>query len=365
MDFDTFIDSACANLGVVEEQYALYLLDPKKVHSSWHTFFQKLDENPKTRLLSKNLSSLSKNEAKKEKEVSVLYHKKNEPIENLDDKIQRLIDAYRTYGHLVANINPISEAPLQEPPQLKLDRFHLTKQDFAISYPTFGFLQEERAPLLSLFNALRKIYCGTIGFEYMGMQNLEMERWIQERIEPSVRQAHLSISQKQMILQQLNRAELLEVFLHTKYVGQKRFSLEGAESLIPMFTALIEQGGVLGVEEFVIGMAHRGRLNVLCNIFKKSYAEVFSEFDEGYQPPREEGSGDVKYHKGYSADITTESGKKVHLELSPNPSHLEAVDPVIEGITRAKQLKKGYRTRAYYPDSRTWGCIPLWSGCGL
>jgi 2-oxoglutarate dehydrogenase E1 component len=171
------------------------------------------------------------------------------------------------------------------------------------------------------------------------LDNPELSEWIRQKVESSQLEADLTIERKKMILDYLNKSELFEVFLHTKYVGQKRFSLEGGETLIPMLAAFIERGADLGADDFVVGMAHRGRLNVLCNILKKSHSDVFSEFEEGYIPNSYEGSGDVKYHKGFFSDFITEHGKKVQVSLTPNPSHLESVDPVVLGQVRAKQSK--------------------------
>ena len=313
MGFKDLIDAGCANLTVLEELYTAYCQDPKSVDSSWQSFFNQLAEP----------------ELSAPKEHSVLYQQKGVE-ENLDPKVARLVDAYRTYGHLMAKINPIASSPPEEPPQLKLETYGLTRQDLALPCSTFGFFKEERAPLVRLVQALKATYCDKIGVEYMGMQSLEFERWLQKRDRAFRQPAGLDYGAEADDFTGAQELELSEAFLHMKYAGQKRFSLEGAETLISMFAALIEAGSA---EEYVWGMLHRGRLNALCNIFNKSYAEVFSEFDESYQP---EGSGDVKYHKGFSAERMVR-GKKIQLELAPNPSHLEAVDPVVEGLSRMKQ----------------------------
>lgn len=216
---------------------------------------------------------------------------------------------YRTYGHLKAHFNC-----LEEP----------------------GAVHEIKA----LDPRLEKIYCGSIGFEYMGIQNPELQKWIQKEIEVD-NPFQLGTEEKLQIFQDLNRAELFETFLHTKYVGQKRFSLEGGETLIPMLTAIINSASREGVHEAIIGMAHRGRLNVLANLLNKSYDVIFSEFEDVYTPDTGEGTGDVKYHKGFSGVITTKAGEQVSVILAANPSHLEAVDPVVEGQTRARQEIRG------------------------
>jgi 2-oxoglutarate dehydrogenase E1 component len=237
----------------------------------------------------------------------------------------------------MAHVNPISTHEIEEPPQLKLETYGLKGEDLSKVYSTFGSMAESTAPLLKIIQNLKAIYCDKIGIEYMGLQNPEMEKWLQQKIEPNLFKPQFSIEKKQWIFQQLNKSELLESFLHTKYVGQKRFSLEGGETLIPMMLSIIDTGADLGLGEFVIGMAHRGRLNVLANILNKSYREIFSEFDESLATEAE-GSGDVKYHKGFYAEIENTHGKKVIIDLPPNPSHLEAVDPVVEGMTKAKQI---------------------------
>lgn len=218
---------------------------------------------------------------------------------------KNLTELYRTYGYLYSQVNPIAMAEQQLPPELN-----------------------------AADPRLQELYCGSIGYEYKGIVPPEIETWIEEQIESPL---PFTQEQKITILDYLNRSEGFESFLHKKYVGQKRFSLEGSETLIPMFAFLIETGADLGLEEIILGMAHRGRLNMLCNILNKPYHDVFAEFEEGYAPL--EGTGDVKYHKGFSSEtFTTKKGKKIKIVLAHNPSHLESVDPVVEGETRAKQM---------------------------
>lgn len=299
-----------ANIDLIDEMYEKYLQNPHDVDSTWRNFFEQADR-----------SAFVPPEFKAEGDLRVF----------------NLIQAYRSYGHLLAKINPIIEQNQNLPLQLQLESFGLSSKDKDQQFPTYGLLKQERASLSEIIHALQSTYCGNIGIEYMGLQNPEMEQWIQQRIEPTQFKMELPIDQKKMILQHLNKSELFESFIHTKYVGQKRFSLEGGETLVPMLEAVIENGAELGIEEFVIGMAHRGRLNVLSNIMNKSYADIFSEFEEGYIPDSFEGSGDVKYHKGYLSNLVTVKGRKVSIVLPPNPSHLESVDPVVEGQVRAKQ----------------------------
>lgn len=340
MDLDTFMQSGFANLSIIEEQYAKYLRQHESVGPSWRKLFAAWEASQVKDLESPPFNIENEKPQAQEK-ISVIYKLKQEPPGIPDIRVYNLIEGYRTYGHLMAKINPISVHPQQEPSELKIETYGFTNEDLSNVFATFGILPEDKAPLLKILNALKTTYCGKIGVEYMGLQSPEMEKWLQQKIEPSLFKPGFPIEEKQMILQQLNKSELFESFLHTKYVGQKRFSLEGAETLIPMLSATIETGASLVVGEFVIGMAHRGRLNVLANILNKSYTEIFSEFDESYIPDSFEGSGDVKYHKGYFAEIETQSGKKVIVDLPPNPSHLESVDPVVEGMTRAKQVLIG------------------------
>ena len=217
-------------------------------------------------------------------------------------------------------------------------RVSLQTADLKKNFPTFGILPEKEASLEKIIHRLEQIYCGTIGFEYMSCP-YELQHFIRERIE--VERPSFSIGQKQTIFQHLNRAELFELFLHKRYVGQKRFSLEGSETLIPIMNELIDSGGEEGVREIIIGMAHRGRLNVLTNVLGKSYQMVFSEFEDFFDPKWIGGDGDVKYHKGFSSMVSARGGHSVRLSVTANPSHLESVCPVVVGRTFAKQIERG------------------------
>ena len=259
-----------------------------------------------------------------------------------DLKIYHLIEAYRTYGHLKAQINPLA-APPSDVAELSLANLGFQSSNLDKSFPTCGFLPQPEAPLSEIIAALEKTYCGAIGVEYMGLRKPELEVCLQEIIEPNFT-LPFSAEDKLEIFHELNRAELFETFLNTKYVGQKRFSLEGGETLIPMLAFALEAGVEEGIHEIVLGMAHRGRLNVLANILNKSYATIFNEFEAHYTPDLAEGTGDVKYHKGFIGSLTTKKGEKIEITLSANPSHLEAVDPVVEGQARAKQEIKGPKT---------------------
>jgi 2-oxoglutarate dehydrogenase E1 component len=250
--------------------------------------------------------------------------------------IFRLINAYRERGHLIARIDPLSETRPTHP-HLELSEFGLGGDDLDRVFDTSLFRGVPRATLRELLDALRETYSRTIGVEFMHIQDRDIRNWLLERMEPRRNQPNFARRQKLRVLMDLHYAEMFERFLHTRYIGQKRFSLEGAETLIPMLDALVEKAPDVGVREIVLGMAHRGRLNVLANILRKPYEEVFAEFEDNYLPGSADGDGDVKYHLGFSGERTTAKGQPVHLSLTPNPSHLEAVDPVVEGRTRSKQ----------------------------
>lgn len=254
-----------------------------------------------------------------------------------DLRIRNLLNGYRKDGHLYAKVNPISIEKIELPRELALETLGFSPKELSQSFPTLGILPKSEATLQEIIDALQKIYCDKIGIEYLFLEDPELKNWLQEQVESTALRPKLSIEEKKMILQQLNKSELFETFIHTKFTGQKRFSLEGAETLIPMLEEIVEAGSQLGLEQFVIGMAHRGRLNVLSNILRKSYKDIFSEFEEGYVQNSFEGSGDVKYHKGYSSQVTIPSGKMVEIFLPPNPSHLESVNPVVEGMVKARQ----------------------------
>ncbi len=301
-----------SNLAYVEEQYLRYQTDPSSLEPSWRHFFEGWE-------LARSLAPAGASS---------------------DLKIYHLIEAYRTYGHLKAKINPLLSTQT-EVRELSLENLGFQATDLQKSFPTCGFLPQKEALLSEIIGALEKTYCGSIGVEYMNLRKPALESWLQKIIEPNFA-LPFSVEDKLEIFHQLNRAELFETFLHTKYVGQKRFSLEGGETLIPMLSFAIEAGE--GVHDIVLGMAHRGRLNVLANILNKSYETIFNEFEAHYTPDLSEGTGDVKYHKGFIGQLSNKKGESVTITLSANPSHLEAVDPVVEGQTRAKQELKGSET---------------------
>jgi multifunctional 2-oxoglutarate metabolism enzyme len=249
--------------------------------------------------------------------------------------VLRLINMYRVRGHLLANINPLGGEKVLSHLELDPDYHGLTVWDLDRQFFADDLPGEPRRSLREILDLLRDTYSQTIGFEYMHIQEPDQKRWIQQRVEGVARE--LSHDDKRFVLERLNAAEGFERFLHTKYVGHKRFGLEGAESLIPMLDVLVEDAADSGVEQVVMGMAHRGRLNVLVNIVGKSYGRVFRQFEGDIDPDSVQGSGDVKYHVGASGKYTTRRGQTVAIDLASNPSHLEAVDPVVEGMARAWQ----------------------------
>ncbi|NUS39332.1 MAG: 2-oxoglutarate dehydrogenase E1 component, partial [Lysobacter sp.] len=257
--------------------------------------------------------------------------------------VGRLITAYRSRGHLAASLDPLGMMAKPDAPDLSLGFHRLSDADLSAEFSTGGVAGRERMKLGDLVALLKATYTGSIGAEFMHITDAEQRRWMYERLEAAAANFGLAKEEKVRILERLTAAEGLERYLHTKYVGQKRFSLEGGDSLIPMLDVLIRRGGQQGVKDVVMGMAHRGRLNVLVNILGKPPRKLFDEFEGKFEHARDDGrahTGDVKYHMGFSADVAT-PGEPVHLALAFNPSHLEIVDPVVAGSVRSRQLRRG------------------------
>jgi 2-oxoglutarate dehydrogenase E1 component len=249
--------------------------------------------------------------------------------------VQTLINMYRVRGHLIAHLDPLDAEPPHIHPELDPLTYGLTIWDLPRQFVADGLAGRDVATLDEILHVLRDAYCRTLAIEYMHIQDPEQKRWIQQHVEGHP--ATLNLEEQRHILGRLNAAEVFERFLHTRYVGQKRFGLEGAESTIVLLDALLDAAAGSGVAEVVMGMAHRGRLNVLANIVGKSYREIFEEFEGNLDPESVQGSGDVKYHKGARGVFHGSAGEELPITLASNPSHLEAVDPVVEGMTRAKQ----------------------------
>ena len=255
-----------------------------------------------------------------------------------------LVHSYRELGHLVADLDPLGKSPRSHP-LLRLEEFGCTETDLDHVVQAGSFRGLGAAPLRDLLAALQQTYCGTLGIEYLGIHDKEQRNWLQEHMEPSRNRPALDPEDRIRLLGRLIAAEGFEQFIHAKFVGQKRFSLEGAETLISLLDTLIEEAADGGVEELVMGMAHRGRLNVLAHILRKPYEMILAEFEGVFLPAGIQGDGDVKYHLGYSHDATTRAGSRIHFSLCSNPSHLEVIDPVVEGIVRAKQSTREDRER--------------------
>ena len=321
MDNYSFLNAA--HTAYFANLYDQYLVDPDSVEPSWRAFFQGFD------------FGREQSETQTDPQVP----------ENVLKEFQvvKLINGYRSRGHLFTKTNPVRERR-KYLPTLDVENFGLSQDDLSTVFNAGEILGlGGPATLADIIIHLQRIYCDSIGIEYLYIRNPERVRWIQNRLHQNENHPSFSEEQKKHILKKLTQAVAFEGFLHTKYVGQKRFSLEGGESLIPALDALVEHGALQGIKEFVVGMAHRGRLNTLTNIFGKSAKDIFSEFD-GKDYEEAVFDGDVKYHLGWTSNRKTDAGIEVTMNIAPNPSHLEAVGAVVEGIVRAKQDR-------YYPNN--------------
>jgi len=299
----------------VEEQYQQWQRDPDSLTDEWRIFFAGFDlaYSPTGEVASERAADQS--------------------------KVASLIFAFRNLGHLIANLDPLGDN-LDTHPLLQLETFGLSEENLDEVFDTGHLGGPGRASLREIISVLRDTYCRTVSVEYLHIQDMAVRRWLQSEMEPIRNRPEISREKKHRILAQLMDAELFESFTHGRYQGQKRFSIEGAESLIPAIHQFMETAAETGAEEVVMGMAHRGRLNVLANIFQKPYSMIFHEFEDNIRPDRYGGDGDVKYHRGFSSDYAATAGAEIHISLTANPSHLEAVDPVVEGRTRAKQRRR-------------------------
>ena len=330
MDKFSFLNAA--HTAFFETMYEQYLENPDSVEPSWKAFFQGFDFGVESVLEDWDLEDATNGQA---------HHLQNGTVHVLPESVQKefqvvkLIDGYRTRGHLFTQTNPVRERR-KYAPTLAIENFGLQESDLDLEFSAGEIIGIGKATLRKIIEHLERIYCESIGVEYMYMRNPERIAWIQEQLNQNDNRRVFSIEEKIYLLKKLNEAVAFESFLHTKYVGQKRFSLEGNESLIPALDAIIEHAATKGVKQFVLGMAHRGRLNVLTNIFGKSPKDIFSEFD-GKDYEEAIFDGDVKYHLGWTSKRETLSGHVVNMNIAPNPSHLETVNGIVEGITRAKQ----------------------------
>jgi len=334
MDKYSFLNAA--HTSFFAELYDKYLKNPDSVEPSWRAFFQGYDFGSETVLDELDVQTLTT-------ATAINNGQQFEMPESLQKEFQviRLIDGYRSRGHLFTETNPVRARRKYEP-TLDIENFGLSQSDLDTVFSAGEIIGIGATSLSEIVKHLRRIYCDAIGVEYMYIRKPDRIEWIQNWLNVNDNHPNFDKEHKKRILRKLNQAVSFEGFLHTKYVGQKRFSLEGNESLIPALDAMVERAAELGVEQFVMGMAHRGRLNVLTNIFGKAAKDIFSEFD-GKDYEQEIFDGDVKYHLGWTSERTTDNGNKIKMNIAPNPSHLETVGAVVEGIARAKQ-------DAHFPD---------------
>ena len=338
------------NAPYVEEMYEAYLDNPGSVPDNWRDYFDALQHVPAVdgsdardvahAPVIESFAQRAKANAFQNKASSA-----DLAVARKQVHVQSLIAAYRNVGARWADLDPLKRTERPRIPELEPAFYDLSESDMDITFSAANtyFSKAEHMSLREILQALRETYCGTIGAEYMHMTDQTQKRWWQEKLESIRSKPSLNVEQKKHILDRLTAAEGLERFLHTKYVGQKRFSLEGGESFIAAMDELVQKAGEKGVQEIVIGMAHRGRLNVLVNTLGKMPKDLFAEFD--HTAPEDLPAGDVKYHQGFSSDISTKGGA-VHLSLAFNPSHLEIVNPVVEGSVRARMDRRGDPTGA-------------------
>jgi 2-oxoglutarate dehydrogenase E1 component len=334
------------NSEFINEFYADYISDPDSLPEGWKKFFDGLSDDEK--LIYDNINGPSWS---REKKIRKFSHK---PDENKEDESKlnlssikqaskdsvraiMLIRAYRIRGHLIATLDPLSIQKKEEHPELKAENYGFTKKDYNRKIFLDGVLGLQYADLNQILTILKKTYCSNIGYEFMHMGDPEEKSWIRDRIEGPEKKITFTENGKRAILNKMVQAEGFEKYLHVKFVGTKRFGLDGGESLIPALEQIIKRGGNLGAKEIKIGMPHRGRLNVLANVMGKPFKAIFSEFFGKTVGAIKDFEGDVKYHLGASSNREFD-GNSVHISLTDNPSHLEAVNPVVLGQVRAKQF---------------------------
>jgi 2-oxoglutarate dehydrogenase E1 component len=337
------------NAAFLDALYEQYLLDPASVDERWRKYFAQLAPAGAERAHGPIRADIARRAAQG-RGAGITAPASGANAQQA--AVSRLIQVWINRGHLVASIDPLGLSRRSRPRVLDLDYFGLTPADLDTEFFTGSRTEAvpKRMKLRDILTQLQYIYAGNVGAEFAHVSDSEERLWLQDEFQDGRLKQRFSTEEQRNILWQLTAAEGLERYLHTKYVGQKRFSLEGADAFIPLLDDLIQNSGAVGIEEVVIGMAHRGRLNVLVNLLGKSPAALFSEFEGAYDPGRLKGSGDVKYHKGFSADLRTAHGN-VHTVLAFNPSHLEVVDPVVEGSVRARQERRG--------DERAARVLPL------
>lgn len=351
------------NARFVDELYEAYCESPSSVDDTWRAYFESWDAgSPRVEANGHQLNDSSVGplvrHATARAPLATDFNSLGDSPEHawLQSRVDTLLWAYRDVGYLYANLNPLGDYMTPEMRYMfytsegyyqSLDKegFGLGDEHLDMEFSAGKYFKPERATLRDLITLFRATYCGTMGVELLHIQNKVMRRWLIERIENPSRRREFTEEQRRTLQTDLIHAEELERFIHTSFIGQKRFSLEGAEVVIPALRYLVGSASQHGLQEIVLGMAHRGRLNVLINIMKKKAADVFAQFTENYKPHVFGGSGDVKYHLGHSRDVEFDDGARIHLSLVANPSHLEAVNPVVEGKTRGIQRRRGDKHR--------------------
>ncbi|MEN5072065.1 2-oxoglutarate dehydrogenase E1 component [Stenotrophomonas sp. TWI1183] len=331
---------AGGNASYIEDLYEQYLVSPDSVDPKWKTYFDGFQGREAGDIPHSAVIAHIADAAKKAVNSGTAAGAGDERERN----VGRLITAYRSRGHLGARLDPLSLTAPTNPPDLGLPFHSLSESDLGSEFSTGGVAGQPRMKLRDLLERLKKTYTGSIGAEFMHISEVEQRQWLYQRLEMAGGNYNLDAETQRRTLERLTAAEGLERYLHTKYVGQKRFSLEGGDSLIPMMDTIIRDAGKDGVKDVVIGMAHRGRLNVLVNTLGKSPRKLFDEFEGKFEHDDHASAGDVKYHMGFSADVAT-AGGAVHLALAFNPSHLEIADPVVAGSVRSRQERRGDTAR--------------------
>ena len=342
--YQSFIESSTisgANAPYIEAYYEQFLDDPESVDAEWRAYFRLIQGQNKSREIAHSeVVSRFEKLAREPRRVVAAESGFDARAAEKQAGVLRLINYYRVRGHQAAKLDPLGLEPPQQVPDLDPAFHGLSEADMDVVFNTGSLAAADRLPLKEIIRILRSVYTDTIGAEYMYITETAQKRWIQKRLESVVFQPKLSVERQRELLKQLVGAEGIERYLHNKYVGQKRFSLEGGDSLIPALDEVMQACAARNVEEIVIGMAHRGRLNVLINILGKAPHALFAEFEGKYKPEDLLKAGDVKYHMGFSTDVEV-AGKRLHLVLAFNPSHLEIANPVVEGSVKARQTRRG------------------------
>ena len=330
---NTFSHLSANNQEFIDGLYEIYLTEPDKLSKQWQEYFKNISNGEKD---ISHANIIEEFKGYTAKNTSIYSNETSKDEAGFHAKVFNLINAYRLHGHQHARLDPLNIAERKTIPDLELEHYGLeNKLDSKIQISTD--LISRGATLRELYNALTNTYSDTVGVEFLHITDNEQTKWIETQLESVQSHPKFSMDEKKFILKQLVAAEGLEKYLGTKYVGQKRFSLEGAEAIIPAINSLIARAGSIDVKEVIIGMAHRGRLNVLVNVLGKSPESLFEEFEGKFATDI---TGDVKYHMGFSADVEVPTGQVVHLGLAFNPSHLEIIAPVVEGSVRARQKRR-------------------------